>query len=79
MASSIRKTVRFAVASMTVVLVWTVVLPWLSSAPPLAKHLRWLDKAGIDGGAMFYTELEAMDPILQRLHYAARFGKQIPK
>jgi hypothetical protein len=79
MAGSIRKVVRFGFASISLILVWTIVLPWMSAKPPVAKHLRWLDQAGIDGGAMFYTELEAMDPILQRLNNTARFGKQLNK
>jgi hypothetical protein len=70
---------RFAIASAMILLVWTVVLPKLAATPPLAKHLRWLDQRGIDAGAMFYTELDAMDPILHRLNTTARFGKQVSR
>ncbi len=47
--------------------VWMVVLPWLSVRPRMAAHLEWLDARGINAGAMYYTELEAMEPILHRL------------
>lgn len=47
---------------------WGGVLPWLASQPRIAEHMQWLDEQGIDAGAMYYTELDAMQPILQRLH-----------
>ncbi|REK10962.1 MAG: hypothetical protein DWQ37_15065 [Planctomycetota bacterium] len=46
---------------------WLFVLPWLSGRPRVREHLDWLDARQIDASAMYYTELEAMRPILQRL------------
>ena len=47
--------------------IWLQVLPWVAAQPKMAAHLEQLDKQGIDPSAMFYTELEAMEPILRRL------------
>ncbi len=33
----------------------------------MREYSRWLDERGIDPSAMYYTELEAMEPILHRL------------
>ncbi len=46
---------------------WCVVLPWYGSQPAMEKHLQFLDDRGIDASAMFYTELDAMDAILEKL------------
>ena len=46
--------------------VWCVVLPWLANRPNMRQQLNLLDEQGIDPSAMFYTELDAMDGILQR-------------
>jgi hypothetical protein len=47
--------------------VWLIVLPWIARQPDMHRHLSELDRQGIDGGAMYYTELEVMDRILERL------------
>ena len=57
-----------AIACVTGV-VWLQVLPWIASRPRMEAHLQHLDERGIDPSAMFYTELEAMEPILQRLEH----------
>jgi len=50
-----------------VAVIWLQVLPWVAVQPKMAAHLEQLDKKGIDPSAMFYTDLEAMEPILRRL------------
>lgn len=52
--------------------VWLVVLPWLAAQPAMKRHRQWLDDRGIDPGAMYYTELDAMEPILDRLNKQMR-------
>ncbi len=47
--------------------VWTCLLPHIAARPDVAAYLKSLDEQGIDASAMFYTELDAMDPILRRL------------
>lgn len=58
---------RFAVAIVAVAVVWLIVLPWLAQRPMMKTHLDWLDARSINASAMYYTELEAMQPILERL------------
>jgi len=47
--------------------IWLQVLPWIAAQPKMAAHLEQLDEQGIDPSAMFYTDLDAMEPILRRL------------
>lgn len=47
--------------------VWLLVLPWAAERPQMAAHLQWLHDEGIDPAAMYYTELEMMQPIFTRL------------
>ena len=58
---------RLAIAILILVALWLVALPWIARQPRMAAHIKWLEDQGIDGGAMYYTELEAMEPILERL------------
>ncbi len=51
---------------------WLVVLPWLAGRPRMQEHLEWLDERRIDPSAMYYTELEAMRPILDRINAKER-------
>ncbi|MEZ6050008.1 MAG: hypothetical protein R3C02_01245 [Planctomycetaceae bacterium] len=55
------------VAFAVIGLVWCVVLPWVATLPEMQRQLTFLDERGIDPSAMFYTELEAMTPILDEL------------
>ena len=56
-----------ALSSLGITLLWCIVLPWLSARPLVRERLEFLEQRGIDPSAMFYTELEAMDAILERL------------
>ena len=51
---------------------WFAFLPWLAGQPEMRKQLDWLDERRIDPSAMYYTELEAMKPILERLNRRGR-------
>ena len=57
---------------------WLLALPWLSSRPSVAAYIQWLDDCGVDPSAMYYTDLEAMKPIRERLNVGAGLtsGKQ---
>ena len=57
---------------------WLLALPWLSSRPSVAAYIQWLDDCGVDPSAMYYTDLEAMKPIRERLNVEAGLtsGKQ---
>lgn len=50
-----------------VAVIWLYALPWWAQQPGMAAHLQSLEDQGIDASAMFYTELDALDPVLQRL------------
>lgn len=55
-------------------LVWLVVLPWLAHRPHIDARLRWLDENQVDPSAMYYTEVEALKPVLKRLNDRLRNG-----
>ncbi len=48
-------------------LIWLVALPWAANRPRMAAHLDWLEKEKIDPSAMYYTELEMMQPIFKKM------------
>lgn len=50
-----------------IVLLWCGIFPLLSRLGPIEKHIDSMDANGIDAGAMFYTELDALDPTIRRL------------
>ena len=45
--------------------VWTVVLPAVAQQESVRDYLDWLDEEQIDPSAMFYTELEQMEELLE--------------
>lgn len=55
-------------------LVWLVGLPWMAGRPVVAERLEWLEERGVDPSAMYYTELEMMGPILDRMAVEKRRG-----
>ncbi len=59
--------VRLGAVTSVVAVIWLLVLPWVAAQPKMAAHLKHLDEQGIDPSAMFYTDLDAMEPILRRL------------
>ena len=67
MAEKNRSRLALTLASTAVAVVWCVVLPWVSNSPSVQQRIQFLDERGIDASAMFYTELDAMVPILKKL------------
>lgn len=53
-------------AGVSIAVIWCAVLPWYANTEEMQQQLEFLDDRGIDPSAMFYTELEAMDGILNR-------------
>jgi hypothetical protein len=53
-------------------LVWLIVLPWWAKRTTMQAHLEWLQARRVDPSAMYYTELEAMKPILQDINARER-------
>ena len=56
-------------------LIWLVILPWMASRPRMEAHLEWLDARGVDPSAMYYTELEMMQPIFDRMAMEKRMRR----
>lgn len=54
------------VVVLAISIIWLVILPWTARQPVVRQRLEFLDEKGIDPSAMFYTELEVMDSILQK-------------
>lgn len=52
--------------------VWLGVLPWYARRPRVERQWRELQQSGIDPSAMYYTELEMMGPLLDRLNAPSR-------
>ncbi len=67
MASKIKSRIRFCLAAVCVGLIWCVFLPWVAEFKVVEERLKFLDDRGIDPSAMYYTELDAMDAILDRI------------
>ncbi len=61
-------TLRLAMWTSAITVIWLVVLPWLARQPSVDARIRRLDAQGIDPSAMYYTELESMRPILDDLN-----------
>ena len=59
--------IRLLLSGVVIAIVWCVVLPQMAGLPPVREYMDWLDERGIDPSAMYYTELPAMEPILDRL------------
>ena len=59
--------VRLGLTAAVLGVIWLHVLPWVAVQPGMAAHLKSLEEQGIDPSAMFYTELDAMEPVLRRL------------
>lgn len=51
-----------------IAIVWLIVLPSLAQQPAVKARLDWLDEHKIDPSARYYTDLEMMEPILERLN-----------
>jgi len=61
------KALRLTVALGAVGVVWLLVLPWAAERPKVQERIKWLEAEGIDPAAMYYTELEMMQPIFNRM------------
>ncbi len=58
---------RLLAALIAAGIIWCGVLPSVATQPRVQQHLTFLDERGIDPSAMFYTELDVMDAILQKV------------
>ena len=61
---------RLAASVAVIGFVWLVVLPRIGRIPWIAEHSQWLEQRGVDPAAMYYTEVDALRPLLD--HYERR-------
>ncbi|MCH5374120.1 MAG: hypothetical protein JJ992_09095 [Planctomycetes bacterium] len=47
--------------------VWLAVLPWIAAQPSVHRRVEFLERRQIDPSAMFYTELDAMEGVRDRM------------
>ena len=62
-----RGRLKLLAVSAGVAAVWFLVLPWLAVQPSVQHRIDFLETRRIDPSAMFYTELEAMDEVHERM------------
>ncbi len=67
-----RGLIRLAGVCAIAAVIWLLVLPRLAMHPPVSARLRWLDEQRVDPSAMYYTEVEALKPVLKRLNERGR-------
>lgn len=60
-----RLCLALVVAAVSVV--WLVALPRLAKHSRIAARVEWLQEKRINPAAMYYTEVEALEPILKRM------------
>ncbi len=58
---------RLLAVTLMVGIVWCWILPYLAKQPQVKERLVFLDERGIDPSAMFYTDLDSMEPLLKQL------------
>ena len=68
---------RLGLSVGVIAIVWCIILPWIARRPAMEERLQWLDDRGIDPSAMYYTELEMMEPILHQLERQRQVGPRV--
>jgi hypothetical protein len=61
-----------AAATAMIAVVWTALLPALAEQPRVRERIDFLDSRGVDPSAMFYSDLKALDRVLDRLDHHRR-------
>ena len=63
---------RLLAATVAILVVWTVVLPWIGARPALRARIEGLESQGVDPAALYYTDLEAMPRLESNVADAVR-------
>ncbi|TWU61670.1 hypothetical protein V7x_33580 [Crateriforma conspicua] len=63
---AIRRRLMLGIAVTVLATIWLVVLPAVAKRPAVRQRVEWLKSEGIDPSAMYYTELDRMEWILQQ-------------
>jgi hypothetical protein len=56
--------------------IWMIVLPWVAARPAVQRRLEFHRQQRINPSAMFYTEVDVMDEVLDRMD---RLRRQHPE
>ena len=59
--------ITLGLSGLAILVIWTTLLPWLGSRPPIRSRIDFLDRQGIDPAALYYTDLERMQQIEAQL------------
>lgn len=60
------RTVLFVACCTAVAIIWLIALPRWAETTAMNDRLQWLEQRGIDPSAMYYTEAEPIERILDR-------------
>jgi hypothetical protein len=63
----IHEKLRLACWTAAAIVVWLVILPWVAARPDMQRRIEFLEQRRIDPSAMFYTEVESMNEVRQRM------------
>jgi len=66
------RVLRLILATILVGACWLLLLPAVGRVPFVAARMQWLEEQKIDPSAMYYTELESFEPVLERLNRKQR-------
>ncbi len=58
---------RLGLAAAALATVWLVLLPWVGTLAPVREFVRGNEAAGINPSAVYYTEIEGMGAIGERV------------
>jgi 4-amino-4-deoxy-L-arabinose transferase-like glycosyltransferase len=64
--------------------VWLIVLPWAAARPAMQQRIGFFEQQRIDPSAMFYTEIEMMEEVQDRIdrlrhQHAEHFWNPVPR
>ena len=57
---TVKPWLSFWFGALVILVVWTVILPWVGSRQSVHRRIEYMDRNGIDPAALYYTDLEAM-------------------
>lgn len=68
--------IKLAAALAALATVWLLLLPYASRTPAMQERIQWLETQGVDPSAMYYTELDMMQPLLERMAVEKRLSRR---
>ncbi len=62
-----RGVIQLAMIVVAVAVIWCIVLPRVAEQPRMRTYLDWLETQRIDPSAMYYTDLDTIDEVLEKV------------